>query len=148
VTAHATERVQAACLGLGAGICTLASITDLGELAVFVRHTGTYDRRLDAGEFVADQISTAVTVLLALDLLAADLLVCWAAKEALRTGADRLVAEGRADGVAATNDRTVAGVLTLKQAVVAAHTRVLLPALNIRPTPGLLDTEAVLAGVE
>ena len=108
----------------------------------------TYDWRLDAGEFVADQISPAVTVLLALDLLAADLLVCGAAKEAFRTGADRLVAEGRADGVAATNDRAAAGVLTLKQAVVAAHTRVLLPALNIRPTPGLLDTEAVLAGVE
>jgi hypothetical protein len=54
----------------------------------------------------------------------------------------------RADRIPPTDHRAGAGVLTLKQSVVTANAGVLLPAVDISATARLLDTEAVLTGVE
>jgi hypothetical protein len=58
------------------------------------------------------------------------------------------VALCRADGIATTDDRAGTRVLAFKQTSVAANTSVLLAAVNVGATSRLLDTEAVLAGVE
>lgn len=108
----------------------------------------TYYRRLNAGKLVADQVTPTVSILPTLDLLAADLLIRGTSKETFWTGADRLVSHSRADGIAATNDRTRTSILTLEQTVVTAYASVLLAAVHVSPTAGLLNAEAVLAGVK
>jgi len=95
---------------------------------------GTYDRWLNAGKLVADEVTSTVSILLALDLLAANLLIGGAAKESFRTGTYRLVTHGRTDGIAATDDRTRTSILTLEQTIFTAYTSVLLPAVYIGPT--------------
>ncbi len=58
------------------------------------------------------------------------------------------MSHSRADGIAATNDRTCTGILTLEETVVTAYASVLLTTVHVSPTAGLLYTEAVLAGVK
>jgi hypothetical protein len=58
------------------------------------------------------------------------------------------VSHSRADGIAATNDRTRTSILTLEQTIVTAYACVLLATVHVSPTAGLLNTESVLAGVK
>ena len=108
----------------------------------------TNNRRLDAGKLVADQIAPTVAILVALDLLAAHLLICWAAKESLWAGADWPMALGCADRIAAADHRPSTGILTFKQPRLATHTGVLLATVNVCPAAGFLHAEAILTSVQ
>ena len=131
VTTDTALSIQTACPLIIARILALSALAHLAVAAVRVRHTRARQLRPDTRVLIAHQVTTTIAVHAALDLLTADLLVVRVAVEAVRTGAHRAVGFGRADGVAAANDRATAHVLALKEAVFTAHTSVALTAIQV-----------------